>query len=431
MLSFRFSIHILAGLLGLSLACKAQAPIRLSLDSARSYALSYNQSLENASLAVEAAQAQLREIVAGGLPQVNATVDYSNYFGSSASFGSFPGMSIEFKPTSNLSLSVSQLIFSGSYIVGIQTAKLARDAARVSRERSRTEILAQVSQAYYLCLVSGKLRDVVGANLANMRDLLAKTRAMVDVGMAEELDYDQLAVQEGMLSDALRASERQVEVSYNMLRLLTGLAADAPMVLSDKIEDIAAGTDFKSSLSQAFSLDENLEFRLVSLQAELADKQVLMKKADYLPTVVGFYNYTEKLLKPEFDLTPKNVIGLNVSLPLFTGFARNHRVEQARINRRIAENGKTLASRELQIREKQLRYNLNNAFEQYESQRKNLSVARRVYESMHHKFRQGRASGLDLTTANSNYLQAESGCYTALLQLLNAKIDMDKLLNSL
>ncbi len=413
------------------MVANAQAPRAVSLDDARALALEHNTTLVNAALSVDESHARLREVVAAGLPQINATADYSNFFGSSATLGSFPGMTIEFKPTSNLGITVSQLVFSGAYIVGIQTAKLATELAETSRLKSRSEILAQVTQTYALCQVSEKLRAVVEGNLENMRDLLKKTRAMVDVGMMEELDYDQLAVQEATLTDALRASERQLELAVNMLRLLTGLPADAAITLTDDLETLSARHDYRGSLSAPFVLDESHDFRLLTLQKQLPAKQVSMQKVEYLPTIAGFYSYTEKLLKPEFDITPKHVIGLSLQLPLFTGLARVHRVEQADIRRSIAENQMEQGARELRIHEKQLRYNLSNALEQFESQRERLAVARRVFESMQHKYQQGRASSLDLTTANTSCLQAESGYHTALLQLVNAKVDLDKLLNTL
>ncbi|MDX9758903.1 MAG: TolC family protein [Bacteroidota bacterium] len=409
----------------------AQAPRTMSLDDARTLALEHNTALVNAGLAVDESHAKLREVVAAGLPQVNATADYSNFFGSSASLGNFPGMTIEFKPTSNLGITVSQLVFSGAYIVGIQTAKLAAELAETSRRKSRAEVLAQVTQTYALCQASEKLRAVVEANLANMDELLRKTRAMVDVGMLEELDYDQLAVQHATLADALRAAERQRELAENMLRLITGLPADASISLTEELEAISARHDARGNRSAPFVLEESHNFRLLTLQKELADKQVNLQKVEYLPTIAGFYSYTEKLLKPEFDLTPKHVIGLNLQIPLFTGFARMHRVEQASIRRDIAENQLAQGARELRIQEKQLRYNLSNAREHFERQRETLAVARRVFESMRNKYQQGRASSLDLTTANGSYLQAESGFHTALLQLINAQVELDTLLDTL
>ena len=86
---------------------------------------------------------------------------------------------------------------------------------------------------------------------------------------------------------------------------------------------------------------------------------------------------------------------------------------------------------QLLLQEKQLRFNLVNANLQYKSQKENVAVSKRVYESTENKFRQGMASSLDLTQANSLYLQAENNYITSLMNLLQTKTALDKLLNNL
>ncbi len=421
-----FAIFILTG------TATAREPMQLSLDSARHYALEHNKNMVIAGLAFDQADERLRETISQGLPQVNATVDYNNFFGSTAelAFGPVPAV-IEFNPTSNANLSVGQLIFSGSYIVGIQTARLFREISETSRERTELEIISQVLQAYYLVLVSEQSRGILEANLENMHDVMVKTRALVDAGIAEDLDYDQLSVQANMLENGLHAAQRQVEMSVNMLRLQLGLDAGVELTLTNDLDDILSRADFQGSLLTPFSLEENIDYQLIQLQTSIAEKQINLERAAYLPTVMGFYNYTEKLLKPEFDITPKHVIGLNVNIPIFSSGARRSRVNQARINYLSVENQKELVAEQLLIQERQLRYNLNNAMEQFESQKENVAVAQRVYDNIRLKYQQGLLSSLDLTTANNNYLQAENGYISALMQLLQAQTEMDKLLHSL
>lgn len=408
-----------------------QQAILLSLEDARNFALEHNKNLENAGLAVDEAGLMLKEAIAQGLPQLNATVDYSNFFGSTATLGASPGFEIEFNPTSNLGVSLGQLLFSGSYIVGIQTAKLYKEVTETSMEKSELDIKAQVSQAYFLSLIAMASKDIIVSNYDNMQDLLEKTKALVEIGVAEELDYDQLTVQANMLSDAVRASDRQVELSLNMLRLQMGMPAGQEIVLTDKLEELVMQSDFRVHLEMPFNLLDNPDFRLTNLQTGLAEKQIKMEKAAYLPTISGFYNYTQKLLKPEFDITPNHVIGLNVNIPLFSSGVRQSKVKQARIQLEVAENQQDLLAQQLQIQEKQLRFNLNNAIDQYESQLANLDVARRVYQSFSNKYEQGMVSSMDMITANNNYLQAENSYVSSLLQLMEAQVEMKKLLNTL
>jgi outer membrane protein TolC len=272
-------------------------------------------------------------------------------------------------------------------------------------------------------------KEIVTANLQNMKDVLEKTEAMVAAGIMEEVDYDQLRVQANMLENANRAADRQVELAINMLRLQMGLDASADIELTDRLDEIVTRTDFHGTLINPLNLSQNIDFKLMELQTSLAGKQVNLQKAAYLPTLTGFYNYTEKLLKPEFDMQPNHLIGMNMSIPIFSSGLRKSRVNQAKINLMVAENQKELLSEQLMIQEKQLRFNLNTALEQYESQKANVEVAQRVFESIRNKYEQGMISSLDLTTANNNYLQAENSYISAVMQLLDAHVAMDKLLN--
>jgi outer membrane protein len=156
-----------------------------------------------------------------------------------------------------------------------------------------------------------------------------------------------------------------------------------------------------------------------------------MEKMSFLPTLTGFYSYTEKVLRPDFDMTPPNLIGLQMSIPIFSSGMRKAKLDQAKIEYKTTLNNKGLLIDQLMILEKQYRFNLNTTIEQYESQKNNVEVSKRVFNNINLKYQQGLVSSLDLTTANNNYLQAETNYISSLMQLLNAQLTLDKLLNRL
>jgi len=170
---------------------------------------------------------------------------------------------------------------------------------------------------------------------------------------------------------------------------------------------------------------------MMNKQQLLSKKQVDLERMNYLPTLSGFYSRTEKILKPDFDMTPPNIVGLQMNIPIFSSGSRKAKVEQARINYETTLNNKALLIDQLLIQEKQSRFNLRSGLEQYQSQKDNVEVSRRVYDNINLKYQQGMVSSLDLTTANNNYLQAESSYINALVQLLNAQLELNKLLNNL
>lgn len=156
-----------------------------------------------------------------------------------------------------------------------------------------------------------------------------------------------------------------------------------------------------------------------------------MAKANYMPTLVAFYSYTEKIKKPVFDMTPKHVLGFTLNIPIFSSGTRSSQLSQAKIDMDINENTKDLLTDQLMLQEKQLRFNFKNLLEQYFNQKNNVSVAREVLDQMNLKFQQGIASSLDLTSANNDYLSAELDFTETILQLLNAELAIRKLNNNL
>jgi outer membrane protein TolC len=411
----------------------SQTDLALTLDEARQYAVEYNKVLKNASLAVDAADKIYWAALSAGLPRVDATMDYTNFMGAEISFkfGEGVPMTIPFKPTSNFSLTVAQLIFNGSYWIGLQSANIMRDMSETSLEKTELEIREQVATAYYSILVAEKSVDIITKNLENIRDVYNKTRKMYEVGIAEITDVDQLAVQVSLLENAAKSLSRQTEMAYNFLRIQLGVTAETKITLTESLEDIMAQFDHITTLATPLELENNIDYQLMNSQQLLSKKQIDMEVMSWVPSISGFYSNTQKILRPDFDMTPPNMIGLQMSIPIFASGMRKAKWDQSKINYETTLNNKALLTDQLLIQEKQLRYNLSTAIEQYDSQKENVEVSKRVYDNLNMKYQQGLVSSLDLTTANSNYLQSETNYITATMQLLQADLALNKLLNTL
>lgn len=374
------------------------------------------------------------ETLAAGLPQVDASMNYNNFLGAEIEIKFVEGMDparIPFKPTSNLSVTVGQLIFSGSYLIGLQTSRIYHDLTKSNYEKSELEIREQVALSYYAILVSEKSVDIILKNLNNIKDVYNKTNTMFSVGMAEITDVDQLAVQVSLLENASKSAQRQAEMAYNLLRIQLGVSAETNITLTETLDEILTNVDLITTLSTPLELNNNIDFRMMNTQQLLSKKQIEFERMNCLPIITGFYSNTQKILKPDFDMTPPNIIGLQMNIPIFASGMRKARVDQAKINYESALNSKALLTDQLLIQEKQLRYNLTTAIEQYDSQKENVTVSKRVYDNLNLKYQQGLVSSLDLTTANNNYLQAETNYIMSMMQLLQADLALNKLLNTL
>ncbi|MCP4313459.1 MAG: TolC family protein [Bacteroidetes bacterium] len=451
----------------------------LDMQEAIDHAIAYNKSLKNARMEVERSDASLWESIAQGLPQVEGSMDYMTYFnyemafsfgmGEAPSFTTdeyqsafdqtqaafpfytqndlgvhgansyydgvlqsmLPPNTILLSDQSTAKLQVSQLIFSGQFIIGIQTAKLAKLISEQNYEFSELGIKESVITSYYLVLITEESLRILEQNVQNLEETLQQTEIMFRTGMAEQTDVDQIRITVNQLQNSMNSLNRNLELNYNLFRFQLGLETNAVVQLTDNLEALFISEEPEVALSSAFILEDNVTYQLMKTQEEINEKLVSLEKWNYAPTLAGFYNYNAKILTTDFDMNPNHLMGLTMSVPIFSSGMRKARVDQARINYNMAQNNMSIMEDQLNLQEKQFRYNLESSLENYQTQKENVEVAMRVYDSFRRKFEQGMATSLDLTQANSNYLEAESNYMTSMMEVLNAKLQLDKMMNNL
>jgi len=429
-----FRIILLSLFVSIVLPVASQPVLVLTLDDAVNFAIDHNKTLINSRYAINKSSQKIKEAIAAGLPQINASVDYTSYLGGQASIQlspASPPATIEFNPTSNLQASVTQLIFNGNYYVGIQLSKLAKKMTEQNYRMDALDVKEQTIQAYYLVLANERILNIIRENKANAQVIYEKTNNLVNAGILEETDIKKLSVMVTTVDNQIKSTERQLELGYNLLRLHLGLESNQMVRLASSLDEIADRYIFNIAVADTFRLDNNLNYQLLLMQTQLAKKNITMNKASYLPTLAAYYSYTEKLKKPLFDVSPKNVLGFTLSVPVFSGGERYSKLQQAKIDYDVTENSRDLLAQQLTIEERQLRYNYQNLLEQYMNQKTNKEVAHEVLNKMDLKYQQGVVSTLELTSANTDYLNAETNFTTVLLQLLNAELTLRKTNNKL
>ncbi len=199
-----------------------------------------------------------------------------------------------------------------------------------------------MTSGYNLVLMSRELLDLLRKNVANLNEVYRKTSAMVSVGLIEQTDLDQLGVQIASLENSVHASERQLELAKNMLRLQLGLTIDQDFEVEGNLGSALSAINSASAFPALFDVNVNPDFQLMTLQEKMTEKQVKLQNAAYLPTLSSFYSRTEKIIKPNFDMAPKNMVGLNLSIPIFSGGQRSARVSQAKIDLETMRNTRAL-----------------------------------------------------------------------------------------
>ena len=415
-------------LLGLCGTAFSQEILRLTLKEAQDYALRHNRIVWNAGLSVSEAQKRTWETISAGLPQVSATVNYQNMMGFKMEFA---GMSIPLQPTSNLQATVTQLLFSASYWVGIKMSKIGEEISETARLQAELDVKQQTQSAYYAVLVAEESKKILEQNLNNIQILAQSAENLVRIGVAEQTDADRMKLQVVTMTNAITMIERNIELAYNLLRFSLGVETDTKIELTETLFDDCIPCRNYELQAKSFDINANYNMQLMTGQIELADMRINLEKAASLPTVAAFYSYTHKIARSTFDMSPNNVIGLQASIPIFASGQRHVRTQQAKINLQKAQNSRDLLADQLLMQEKQLRFNLENAIESLELQNEAVSVSRRVFESVSRKFQQGTASSLDVTVASSELLQAQTNYINAMMQVFAAQTELEKLLNTL
>jgi outer membrane protein len=418
--------------------------LKLSLKDAQSYAIEHNKMVITSQMDVQASRIALKEMVANTLPQINASGNFNDNLKLMTTlipaefFGGQPG---EFFPVkfgtqfnSGATAQASLLLFNAPAYIGIESSKLAIKLSEESLTKSELDTKEAVAQAYYLILISEKSLTILDSNIANLKETLKSTRAMYQAGMAELTDIDQMVSNVTAVENSRSSMQRTVELNYNLLRFQLGLSADSKLILIETLESIENAINIEALMSQAFDHRQNVNYQLIEGQEKMSYIMLKSEKASILPTLSGFYTYGVNGMGEAvagLSWFQSSIAGLQISVPIFASGQRYNRIRKAQINLDKARTTKEMVTDQLLLQEKQLRYNLVNANQQYINQKDNIDVSKRVYASMENKFRQGMASSLELTQANTLYLQSENNYITSLMNLLQTKLALDKLLNNL
>ncbi|MBO5769149.1 MAG: TolC family protein, partial [Bacteroidales bacterium] len=269
-------------------------------------------------------------------------------------------------------------------------------------------------------------------NLDNMKELYKYTEESVKVGIAEQTDADQLLIQLSTMRTSIFSSATSLEMVYNSLRLQLGVDVNTEIVLTQNIDDLLNAEAAFALVSEEFILDNNYNYQLLKENTNLSKKQLNAQKWSTGPQLSAYYNYSAKTYfgKDEgMNMTPPNMVGVSVSVPLFSSLGKNKAIQAAKYDYEKQLNSMKETEDALRIQHRQLCYNLETALQTYDTQKQNIDVTQRVFNNISNKYEVGAAASLDLTNAGTNLISAQSSYVQALMELVNAQIALEQLLN--
>lgn len=451
--------------LALALAClglsaTAQQTLRLSLSEAQQYAVEHNATMKNAELDIKKAELERWKTFSTMLPSVKAGFDYQNMCGYTMNLGgggsmmsmmpdsvtiggvtmpiSFPtsgstssSSGIAMNPSGTFSITAA-VALSGAQVVGTMLQKLAIEMTDLSRQQTEQQTRSQVKNVYVSILVMEQTVGLLDSSLVNLESLAATSQAAVNVGAAEQVDADKLQVQVASMKSSINSTKRSLQMLRNSLLLQLGADVTSTVELTTPINHILSIDGAAAVLNEPFHIENNYNYQLLAKNEELATRQVNMAWMDFLPTVSAYYQYSAKTYfgKDEgFNMTPPNMIGASISMPLLTSGTRYASVKSAKIAQQETANTRRQAEDGLRVQFNQLRYDLASALETYDIQRRNVDVTQRVFANVTEKYKYGRASSLEVTTASTDIISAQSNYIQAALNVISAQTALENLLN--
>ena len=414
--------------IGLSPLFAQDSTLVLSLEQAQDYAVRQNRSMQNAALEVKKAHAQRWQTIAAMLPQADASGQYINMCNYEMNFmgGSMPMPNYL---TANVTASIG---INGQAIVGVLLQNIAIEMQDINRKQTEAELRGNVMTAYMSVKVMESVTSLLDSTLANMFTLAEQTRRMVEVGAAEQTQYDLMSVRVNAMKNNVNQNKRNVDLAYNTLRVLLGVKADTPLQLSSALDAESMSSQILNLISEPFVLENNYNYQLLQKNVDLAKKNKAMAGWAYGPTVGASYQYQYRhnLSDGGLNMTPPNMIAVSVSMPIWSSGKRAAGVTEKKLALQEAENTLSETTDNLGIQHRQLCNNLENAYAIFLNEKENLTVTHRVMNNVVNKYTWGSASLLELTNASNDVISAQSTYVQASLTMIQNFVELEKFLHN-
>jgi len=418
--------------------------LSFSLKEAQDYAYANNYDLKNSAYDVQIAKKMVRQNTAIGLPQMDGGIDYIDYLALPTSLipGEFigkPGTTfpIQFGSEYNATLraKLTQLIYSGQYLVGLQAAKAFLETAKQKMVKDKMDVKDLVSEAYIGLLILEESTKILDSTYKTVNQMLEDGKATLKQGLIEDIDVDQMELNRSNLEATLITTKSQRLIAYNYLKFLLGINSSQEIALTDNLTFFLNNVDQDVLINQQFDYARNIDYAILKKQEYLTLMQYKLSKTAYQPILSGFFGLQGNAQRNEWsffnDKYPwyKTVNwGLTLSIPIWSSGSRKYSVDQARLN---VEKMKVMDEKvrvQLQLQVETSKKDFNNSYLVFSNKKKGLDIAGRIYEKTFSKYRQGVSSSTDLNQKYSQFLLSESDYIQSLFDLLKNRIRLAKLL---
>jgi len=427
--------------------CAQENSISFSLEEAIAYAKSNNKSALDSQNNVRLAELQKWETTSIGLPQISADISYNSwiqqqiilvpaiYLGGEP--GEFSELAFGNEKTINSTLTISQKIFDGSYLVALQASKVYLSISKNALEKANNELRKAVTNAYGNILLTEENIKILNSNISVVEKNIIQLEKVYQNGMTELENIEQLQLTLSGLLSARNYNLILKELAYEMFNLTLGLKFDTNVKLTDSMKALVDRTITSPLMIEKNSFKNNIDFKIASNNLRSSELLLKLEKSKALPNLNAFINGTYIGNSNSFNFLDKSqkwfgasLFGINISIPIFSSFGRSASTKKAIINIEKSKRELLTVRQEIQIQIKRAKNEFNFAQQNLKIKTKALDLAEKIERKNQIKFNEGLSTSFELSQAQTQLYDTQKEYIEAMLDVLNKHISLDILLNT-
>jgi outer membrane protein TolC len=417
-------------------------PTSFTLQEAIDYALENNRTAKNAARDIEAAKKQKWETIATGLPQINGSIGYQNFikqqFDQPVDFGEDGFIDFGAPQSVTAGATLSQQIFDGSYLVGLQSAKVFLEISENAKEKTDLEIRKAVINAYGNVLLSEESIKILESNIKVLEKNLNEITKIYENGLEEEESVEQLQITLSSVKNNLANTKRLKDLAYKMFNITIGLDVDNLTKLSQDLEGLALSNIQLGILNNEDIVENTIDYKIAENNKVSNELLVKLEQSRALPTLNAFLSGAYLANRDSFDFLDFNnpwvgtaSFGLNLDIPIFGSGLKSARTQRAKINLEKSEDNLTETEQQLKLQIVNAKSNYQFAIEDYNNKKENLALAERIESKNQIKFFEGIASSFELRQAQTQLYSAQQELLQTMLNVINAKAELETITNTI
>ncbi|WP_405379679.1 TolC family protein [Maribacter sp. LLG6340-A2] len=443
----RNQITIFIAILYLSIGYAQEQTYSFTLEEAVQFALENNYAAINAERDIIDAQKQKWETIAGGLPQINGAISYQNQLKQPVSLlpaelaGGEPGTFIPVvfsQPQSaTATATLTQQIFDGSYIVGVQATKAFLSYSANNKEKTALDVRKQVVEAYGNVLLAEESVDILEKNKSTLEKNLYETSKLYENGLGDEESVDQLQITLSSIENQLQNALRLKDITLQMLNLSMGLDLEAPTKLKENLEDLTVSKIDLGLVGTDFNITENVDYKLAENLNQQRYYEYKLARSRALPTLNAFVNYGSSAYSDNFDFLSSDqqwfdssILGFDLNIPIFSSLKRSASTQRAKIALEKAKTQLTEAEQQIRLQLENAKNNYTLAISNYETAKQNLLLSERIENKNQIKYKEGLATSFELRQAQTQLYTTQQEFLQSMVEVINKKTELETILNT-